>query len=131
MTRQPILLAVLTLLTGCLDDMCGNRVLDTVASPDWRQAAVIFERDCGATTRASTQVSILPAGEVPSEAGNVFVAETDTGSDPSRTRGPGVEVAWLGPNQLRIRYPRSATIFKRLEERVGVQITYGLSDAGD
>lgn len=40
-------------------EMCANRVAVEAKSPDNRYKAVIFERDCGATTDFSTQVSIL------------------------------------------------------------------------
>ncbi|MGH7489140.1 MAG: hypothetical protein ACREMY_26580 [bacterium] len=124
MFRFSTSLLTLTVLTGCAEGMCGNRVLDTVASPDGKYAAVIFERDCGATTRASTQVSILPSGEAPSGVGNIFIAETGaaSGGDPS---GLEVEAAWLGPNRLRIRYSRNANIFRRVRERKSVQVEYG------
>ena len=35
--------------------------------------AVVFNRDCGATTGFSTQVSIVAAHEEPSDGGNVLV----------------------------------------------------------
>jgi hypothetical protein len=47
---------------------------ETVA-PNGTLKAVTFRRDCGATTKYSVQVSILPAKKpLPNEGGNVFVA---------------------------------------------------------
>ena len=70
---------------GC-DDLCGNKVLTDVASPDVHNHAVVFERDCGATTGFSTQVSILPAGRAISDGGNVLIVDDDHGRAPN---GPG------------------------------------------
>jgi hypothetical protein len=68
---------------------CGNDLVKDVRSPNGKTKAVLFERDCGATTSASTQVSLLPSNEsLPNEIGNVFVAGKDDG------RAPGA--AWGG-----------------------------------
>jgi invasion protein IalB len=42
-----------------LDSMCGNTVLAETSSPDGKYRAITFDRDCGATTNASTQVSVI------------------------------------------------------------------------
>src|SRR5579863_270624 len=63
--------------TGCMDP-CGNHILNDMLSPDNSNRAIVFERDCGAATDFSTQVSILSANErLPREAGNVFIADSD------------------------------------------------------
>jgi hypothetical protein len=73
---------------GCVDP-CGNAVLSEEYSPNREFRAVVFERDCGATTGFSTQVSVLTANgqflTQPSwlhstQPGNVFVADTDHGN---------------------------------------------------
>jgi hypothetical protein len=38
---------------------CANEVLSQTVSPDAKMKAVVFQRDCGATTGFSTQVSII------------------------------------------------------------------------
>jgi hypothetical protein len=48
-------------LAGCGDAGCGNAVLQDLPSPEGRRHAVVFTRDCGATTAFSTQVSVLPS----------------------------------------------------------------------
>jgi hypothetical protein len=58
-----VLLAALDLLT--LTPLCGLSIYDRVPSPSGQQLAVIFGKDCGATTGFNNQVSIFPAtGEV-------------------------------------------------------------------
>jgi hypothetical protein len=39
--------------------MCGNYVVAEKISPDGRRKVVVFQRDCGATTGFSTQVSLF------------------------------------------------------------------------
>jgi hypothetical protein len=68
-----VTLLVAVVLAACRD-MCGNEISQSVASPSGSLKAVVFARDCGATTGFSTQVSILPnTKSLPNEAGNVLV----------------------------------------------------------
>ena len=113
---------VVLALAGC-SDLCANRVVRSVISPDGRHAAVLFERNCGATTGFSTQLSILRPGEAPTDGGNVFIATAGT-SRPAAWGGPEVEVRWLGPDRLEVGYPGGAEIFKRAAERDGVRLVY-------
>ncbi len=100
--------------------LCDNTPLAEVPSPGGTRKAVVFQRDCGATTGFSTQVSVLAAGEkLPNDGGNVFVADTDHGQAPSGPGGgPVVEVVWLGEERLLIRHHRRARVF-RSEAHVG------------
>lgn len=55
--------------------MCGNDVAQEELSPDGELRAVLFQRDCGAMTGFSTQVSIIAAwDDLQNEMGNVFIA---------------------------------------------------------
>jgi hypothetical protein len=53
------LVASFLLSTEACSDLCGNRVIETALAPDGKTKALVFERDCGATTDFSTHVSIL------------------------------------------------------------------------
>jgi hypothetical protein len=104
---------LLATLAGC-DSGCANTVLSDAASPDGRRHAVVFERDCGATTGFSTQVSVLPAGRSPSGGGNVFVAEGGHGrAAPGPGGGPRVAVRWLGRRTLEVRFDGRARVLTR------------------
>jgi hypothetical protein len=108
-------------LFGDSFDMCGNTVLRTVPSPDGRLKAVVFERDCGATTGFSTQVSVLGSNDkLPNEAGNLFVA---AGNPSGPGGGPWVKIAWSRDRELLVRYDHSARIYeseKQLKVRSGL-----------
>ena len=92
---------------------CRNTVLQTAAAPAGDRKAVMFERDCGATTAYSTQVSILPSGKKLNGAGNVFVIE-----------GPWARITWLSPDVLLIQYDDQARVFHANEAVAGVTIRY-------
>jgi hypothetical protein len=103
---------------GCLD-FCRNQVLNETRSPDNGKRAVVFERDCGATTGFSTQISILPATKyLPREAGNVFIEESVHGVATT------VRVRWDSPQRVVITYPGHARIFRKEVLVKGVAIAY-------
>jgi hypothetical protein len=109
-------------------DMCGNKVQAEALSPNRELRAVVFERECGATTGFSQQVSILRAGEeLPNEAGNIFRAEMYYGYDPANpgTTNTKIEIQWVRNDELVIRThnPR-AKIFHAAQELKGVTIRH-------
>jgi hypothetical protein len=92
---------------GCVDP-CGNDEVDRVPSPDGKFEAAIFQRDCGATTDFSTQISILSkGGALPKKAGNAWVADSNHGAAPTgKWGGPTVEVRWSTNRKLTVvRHP--------------------------
>src|SRR5262245_54521765 len=100
-------------LMSCVDP-CGNGIISDVPSPNGKQHAIVFERDCGATTDFSYQVSILNSGQqIKNRAGNTFVADRNHGA----TKSMYVKVRWTGPQKLVISYPADARLFRH-EERV-------------
>ncbi len=125
-------LAVLLVISlgGCFDPLsgtCGNNIVEEVKSPNGQFKAVIFERNCGATTGFSTQVSILSAQtSLSNESGNVFVADDGDRKTvlAGRGNGPSVWAKWLGPNKLKIVYDRGARTFSMEKQYQGVSISY-------
>jgi len=85
----------------------------------------MFQRDCGATTGFSTQVSILNAGEPLSGPGNVFRADDNHGAARAGGwGGPWAEIKWLSPSHLLVRYAARSRLFKESEHVSGVKIMY-------
>ena len=113
---------------GCLDlgGNCRNEQLANLASPDGRHRAVVFQRDCGATTGSSTQVSVLSAGAtLPDSAGNVFRADRNHGRAPAgRGGGPRVIARWITPDTLEVRYDARARVFTREATAAGVGVRF-------
>lgn len=115
---------VLALVAGCSDD-CSNTVVASKDAPDAQHSAVLFQRDCGATTGYSTQLSIVETGEQPSGTGNIFIADDDHGSaQAAEWGGPWAEMVWLSPDRLLVRYDAKSRIFKQVENASGVTISF-------
>ena len=99
-------------------DLCDNEVFSQENSPDGKYKALIFQRDCGATTGFSTQVSVLDiTEELENEGGNVFI----TANHPNDNR---IELHWINASSLIIRNTKS-TKPSRKEAKIGsVEIRY-------
>ena len=101
--------------TGCFKEPCANEVLDEVPSPDRNLKAVVFVRNCGATTGLSTQVSVLGIDEViENEPGNVFIIEPDG----------DVNAKWISASSLELEHPARTEVFRQMSEYRGTEITY-------
>jgi hypothetical protein len=106
--------------TGC--ELCTNVIVETLPSPNGELDAVLYQRDCGATTGFSTQVSVVPEGEEVVN-GNVLSADCDGGSAPAASwGGPPAEIKWLGDRRLLVRYHAKSRLFKAEKE---VRISVG------
>jgi hypothetical protein len=92
---------------------CDNAILTEVPAPDRRMRAIVFQRDCGATTDLSTQVSLLSGSRpLPNDGGNVFIADTDHGRAPAGPGGgPVVQVRWVEPRELEVHHDARARVF--------------------
>lgn len=128
--RIPLVAGLVLLAPSCGPRFhCGSDQATTVTSPDSSARAVVFRRNCGATTGFSTEVSVillsepLPTGDV---VGNVFgVGDTslyrgqDTGGD-----ALSVKVEWVSPRLLQVTHNERAAILRQHQERHGVRIEY-------
>ena len=112
------------MLSAC-SDTCSNEIVTRVASPDGKHEAVMFKRDCGATTGHSTQVSILETGEALSGGGNTFRADDDHGAAKvAPWGGSWAEMKWLASARLLIRYASNSRLFVQAESVSGVTVSY-------
>jgi hypothetical protein len=108
--------ACLAGVAGCLGPECGNSILIERVSPGKEWTAVLFERDCGATTWYSTQVSLVSQGSsLPNEVGNVFNSR-------EQLEHPGV--VWLSPNELEVSGVHRLSVAKALASFKGIRIRY-------
>jgi hypothetical protein len=91
----------------------SNAVITTVPAPDGRMKAIIFQRDSGATTGFSTQVSLLGQNlNLPS--GPDIILSADCGHDAAPAPphgGPAVELLWPDAGHLQIHYHPQARVF--------------------
>jgi hypothetical protein len=89
---------------------CENTVKQENPNSDKSLKAVVFSRDCGATTGVNTQISIIPFdGKLGDEAGNIFVEDQNHSDNVSID----VQVIWESPKSLVVKYDPNARIFKK------------------
>lgn len=112
--------------------LCANKVFKEVFSPNKKIKAVLFSRDCGATTDFSTQISIMHQYESlkNKETGNLFISDSDHGKAPRGiTGGSPVKIDWITDDSIHITYHSDARIFKKIMKCKGIKIGYSsLSD---
>lgn len=102
-------------LVNKLFPFCGNDIVSELPSPDKRFKAVVFQRDCGATTGFSTQISIIPFNEKLGDdsGGNIFVANDNNGNAPLSDKGTiQTDAQWKDSSRLRIIYDKRAKVYK-------------------
>lgn len=109
-----IIFILISLLSGCSE--CNNEIIKKENSPDGNFVAVIFIRDCGATTDFSYQVSILNKdSQMNNLKGNVFITEN-------------VEITsvkWNSIEELTITYKSNKEeIFKMENSIYGIKVNY-------
>lgn len=109
-----------------IESSCENQPVRKFGSPDNRYEIILFQRDCGATTGFSTQVSIVSAGKkLPKRKGNIFIA--DDGDRPvplGAWGGPAVEIQWIAKDGVLIEYPEGSRVFLNKKEFKDVHIEY-------
>ena len=89
MLKAALVLLSLGTPAAC-SDMCSNTVVRVVKATGGQHAVALFQRDCGATTGFSTQVSVLTPGQKVTGGGNAFRADDNHGKQQSahgRVRG--------------------------------------------
>lgn len=87
-----------------------NEVRQEVRSPDGRTKAVLFTRNCGATTGFNTQISLLAAGNQP---GNAFIIDQGEAN-----------IIWDKHGTLLVTFDPGARIFRRESTVHGVTLKY-------
>lgn len=101
--------------------LCNNEIYAELLSPDKRNKAVIFQRDCGATSGFSTQISILPADNtLKNDAGNIFVLK-------GHPQSHAPAVSWLSNTELFINTPLNGSEIKaesRFDSTENIRIRY-------
>ncbi len=100
-------------LDAIFGDMCGNDIKQKIHSPNGENIAYLFERNCGATTGLSRQLSILNKDEkFQNESGNTFRSDKE------------FSIEWLNDKNLKVIYDKSSETYKMDKEVNGVKILY-------
>lgn len=117
MTLSRKSLFVVTLVvaaTGC-GERCRNEAVTIVPSPSGATRAVVFHRNCGATTELNTQLAVLPrSAEQPNVPGNALILGGDV----------PLKVRWDSETALTVSGLGTARVFKQSAAAADVAITY-------
>jgi hypothetical protein len=127
MAPRLLLAALLTPAIAACDIAggCGNETVRRAAAPDGVHDPILFQRDCGATTGFSTQVSVVAHGAAPRGGGNAFVADDDHGKAADTPwHGPWAGLRWLAADRLLIVSDLDARVFRQAERVDGVTLIY-------
>jgi hypothetical protein len=116
------LLAVIICMTGC-DDLCSNEVIVEKVNNSKAYKLIHFDRNCGATTGNSNQLSIVSIDEdLDNEGGNVFIASSNSGSNLETDRG--VVAKWLNDSTVLVKYERDLTVFEKVDKVGEINVVY-------
>jgi hypothetical protein len=122
MRKSAALVLLVTLTSGC-SDTCQNSTISTAGAPTGNMKAVLFQRDCSATTAFSSHVSLANMDEV-SSGKATFLSPAPTTAQHASWGGPWVELRWLSPRNLLVRYDAKAQVFTQSESVSGVKVSY-------
>jgi hypothetical protein len=107
------------------DSLCRNEILSEIESPNRNLKAVIFQRDCGATTDFSYHISLIKVDKsLPNKSGNILVLD-DKKIDLQKKSL--LKVDWINSTELQIKYPSTSRIFLS-ETKAEVPISFFKSE---
>jgi hypothetical protein len=123
---QLIALAYVSLIIWALRPGCGVTEWARVPSPKGDKIAYIHDFNCGATTRSSMNISVLPKGTLPDGPGNVLDSEgmyPQAGADGEITLDDIVRVTWAG-SDLIVSYNPKLKTFRRSRSVGDMRVRY-------
>ena len=125
-TFAVLAVALSSLLYSCSYFLCDNEIVTQLPSPDEKYKAVVFVRDCGATTTWSTHVSLIRSWSWVGrdDGGNTFVMDAGDGAPEGPGRGPEARVRWISAHEIVIAHHRLAEVFRAEKQVGGVTIRY-------
>ena len=96
------------------DSLCGNKILQTQYSPNQKYKLVVFERNCGATTAFSHQVSILEKDRaLKNTTGDIFVIDKNS-----------ININWVNDKMIHISYQKDSKVFHKENNFKGIHIKF-------
>lgn len=123
--RQLLPLAFLA-LAAC-GDSCVNDVVDETLSPDGAHRAVLFTRQCGGPSDATSRLSIIEPRDVLRGGGNALVVERGEAAA-ADWGGPWVGVEWLDTARLVVRHDAKGEVIETHDRVSDVAISFEAID---
>ncbi|WP_338848316.1 hypothetical protein V8J88_05595 [Massilia sp. W12] len=115
--------ALRAMLESTMQPQCQNQILSTLVAPQGKHSAILFARDCGATTGGlARHIALLPAGaQLPAQEGGFFVAVLHR--DAPAPAEP-VRLAWRPNGDLQITVAPGMEMYHGATSVRGVAIHY-------
>lgn len=116
-----IILIVLLVTFRCfISNMFSNSLISEQHSPDGRLKVVVFERDGGATTDWSTQISVMRSRKKLNDrdTGNIIVM------DGSCVEGSDYSICWVDDATIEVFIADSVKTYQKKEKYGGITIKY-------
>lgn len=127
--RHLSIILPLSLLSCTAGPACTEELLDKahdIGSDRW---VAKLSRSCGATTGYVTVIRMGRGRQSATDAGEVFVADSDHGAAADGADGViWTNIIWYAPRKLSVAYASQARVFKSLPSFDGASITYKASD---
>jgi hypothetical protein len=109
---------------GWVIDMCGNELVARIPSPSSSRDLLIYERDCGATTRFNTQAMIVKRGRpLPSEPSPVLVLDVARERRRGFVGAPVVDGTWVSNDSVVIRFDAEVRVLRQRGRQRGVRVS--------
>ena len=100
------IITIIAIIMYFLRDMCGNEIYKEYSSPNKLLKAIVFRRDCGATTGYTTELSIINFNEsLDNTNGNIYMIK-------GIPKDVAPYVYWEDNNKLIINAPLSGLEYK-------------------
>jgi hypothetical protein len=115
------------LLNSCVSLYnCENGLINEYPNPSKTQKAILFYRDCGATTSKSLQLSLIPMNDKLNQKliGNVLTCEFDSGSMIPLKTNEIIQINWINDTSLTISLNNGLETFIKKSEFLSVKIKY-------
>jgi hypothetical protein len=102
---------------SCNDSqLCRNEIIASRDNPARTLKLIKFDRDCGATTGNSVQISVLKFQEsLQNLGGNIFI---------SKNYDKDIDMAWENDSTILIQYPKKLVIIKREDQYDNLKVKY-------
>lgn len=112
------------LMQSCIiQGPCETEIIDRSMSPNQEYTAVLFSRNCGATTGENFQVSIIGRNEHLNGDGNALIL------DHAPKYGRMWNPRWVSDEELELSIPNSARVFRQNSSAGSINIEYNWIDS--
>ena len=98
------------LVDGVAEGLCSNQIVKEYLSPNQSLKAVVFQRECGPSNGATTQIAIIETNQsLENKAGNIFVIKGEP-----KIAAPAIE--WNSDDEITIHHLLDGTEVKAQTE---------------